>query len=59
MNALSALTLAALALAPLTSQALTLNDDFSLDMTLGIVSDYRTRGISQTQGDPAVQGGAT
>jgi uncharacterized protein (TIGR02001 family) len=59
MNALSALTLAALALAPLTSHALALNDDFSLDMTLGVVSDYRTRGISQTLGDPAVQGGAT
>lgn len=59
MNALSALTLATLALAPLTSHALALNDDFSLDMTLGVVSDYRTRGISQTQGDPAVQGSAT
>ncbi|MBD9561641.1 TorF family putative porin [Pseudomonas sp. NPDC086112] len=59
MNVRSALTLAGLVLAPLTSQALTLNDDFSLDMTLGVVSDYRTRGISQTLGDPAVQAGAT
>ncbi|WP_447792751.1 TorF family putative porin [Pseudomonas farris] len=59
MNVRSALTLAALVLAPLTSQALTLNDNFSLDMTLGVVSDYRTRGISQTLGDPAVQAGAT
>ncbi|MGE7960976.1 TorF family putative porin [Pseudomonas sp. NPDC089918] len=59
MNVRSALTLASLVLAPLTSQALTLNDDFSLDMTLGVVSDYRTRGISQTLGDPAVQAGAT
>jgi uncharacterized protein (TIGR02001 family) len=46
-------------LAPLTSHALTLDDNFSLDMTLGVVSDYRTRGISQTLGDPAVQAGAT
>ncbi|MBV7493281.1 TorF family putative porin [Pseudomonas sp. PDM24] len=59
MNVRSALTVASLVLAPLTSQALTLNDDFSLDMTLGVVSDYRTRGISQTLGDPAVQAGAT
>jgi len=59
MNALSALTLATLALLPLSSQALTLNDDFSLEMSLGVLSDYRTRGISQTLGDPAVQAGAT
>lgn len=59
MNVRSALTVASLVLAPLTSQALTLNDDFSLDMTLGVFSDYRSRGISQTLGDPAVQAGAT
>lgn len=59
MNVRSALTLASLVLAPLTSQALTLDDNFSLDMTLGVVSDYRTRGVSQTLGDPAVQAGAT
>ncbi|MDT9674201.1 hypothetical protein F6R97_06090 [Pseudomonas sp. JV414] len=59
MNVRSALTLASLVLAPLTSQALTLDDNFSLDVTLGVVSDYRTRGISQTLGDPAVQAGAT
>ena len=59
MNVRSALTLASLVMAPLTSQALTLNDNFSLDMTLGVVSDYRTRGISQTLGDPAIQAGAT
>ncbi|RON38568.1 TorF family putative porin [Pseudomonas brassicacearum] len=59
MNARSVLTLATLVLAPLTTQALTLNDDFNLDMTLGVFSDYRTRGISQTLGDPAAQAGAT
>jgi uncharacterized protein (TIGR02001 family) len=59
MNARSVLTLATLVLAPLTTQALTLNDDFNLDMTLGVFSDYRSRGISQTLGDPAAQAGAT
>ena len=59
MNARSLFTLASLVLAPLTTQALTLNDDFSLDMSLAAVSDYRSRGISQTLGDPAVQAGAT
>lgn len=58
MKALSILTLAGLALAPLTSQALALNDDFMLEMTLGVTSDYRSRGISQSLGDPAIQGGA-
>ncbi|MGE8153290.1 TorF family putative porin [Pseudomonas vancouverensis] len=59
MNALSALTLATLAFAPLTGHALALNDDFNLELTLGAVSDYRSRGISQSLGDPAAQGGAT
>lgn len=59
MNARAICTLASLLLAPMTSQALPLGDDFTLELELGIVSDYRSRGISQTQGDPAVQGGAT
>ena len=59
MNTRALFTLATLVLAPLTTQALPLNDDFSLDMSLAAVSDYRTRGISQTLGDPAVQAGAT
>ena len=59
MNARSIFALAGLVLAPLTAHALTLNDDFGLEVTLGAVSDYRTRGISQTLGDPAIQGGAT
>ncbi|RJG13895.1 hypothetical protein D3879_11910 [Pseudomonas cavernicola] len=59
MNRLTLLCLAGLALTPLTSQALTLNDDFSLQIDLAALSDYRTRGISQTQGDPAAQAGAT
>ncbi|MNO03014.1 putative bacterial protein [compost metagenome] len=44
---------------PITSQALPLSDDFSLDMSLTAASDYRSRGISQTLGDPALQFGAT
>lgn len=52
-------TFASLLLAPLTSQAVTLSDDFNLELTLAAVSDYRSRGISQTLGDPALQAGAT
>jgi uncharacterized protein (TIGR02001 family) len=48
-----------LVLVPLTTQALPLNDDFNLQISLAAVSDYRTRGISQTLGDPAVQAGVT
>jgi uncharacterized protein (TIGR02001 family) len=59
MNARSIFTLTSLVLAPLTTQALTLNDDFNLDMSVAAVSDYRSRGISQSLGDPAVQAGAT
>ncbi len=41
------------------SQAIELSDDFTLALDAGIFSDYRTRGISQTQNDPALQGSAT
>ncbi len=41
------------------SQAITLNDNFSLNLNIGAYSDYRSRGISLTQGDPAVQASAT
>ena len=46
-------------LAPLTSQAVSLSDDFYLEIEPALVSDYRTRGISQTQNDPAAQTNAT
>jgi len=59
MNARAICSLASLLLAPLTCQALTMNDDFSLELTLDAVSDYRSRGVSQTLGDPALQAGAT
>lgn len=54
------LTLALVAglLAP-ASQAIELNQDFALELNAGLYSDYRTRGISQTQNDPALQGSAT
>jgi uncharacterized protein (TIGR02001 family) len=48
-----------LSLAPLAAQAVPLNDDFNLAIDLGLFSDYRTRGISQTQNDPAAQFGLT
>jgi len=31
--------------------------DYSLAYHVGVISDYRVRGIAQTSGDPAVQGG--
>jgi uncharacterized protein (TIGR02001 family) len=52
--------LAGLALFPLAGQAaIPLNDDFAVEVDLTLASDYRTRGISQTQNDPAAQAGAT
>ncbi len=45
-------------LAP-TAHAIELNDNLSLELNAGLYSDYRTRGISQTQNDPALQGSAT
>ncbi|MDD0844220.1 TorF family putative porin [Pseudomonas sp. Gutcm_11s] len=59
MKRSTALLLAGLALTPLSSQAVPINDDFFVDIDLTLASDYRTRGISQTQGDPALQAGAT
>ncbi|MBC9251589.1 hypothetical protein A9179_15055 [Pseudomonas alcaligenes] len=60
MKYLPAATLATVLLAPWgLSQAIELNEDFSLYLDAGVYSDYRTRGISQTQNDPALQGSAT
>lgn len=59
MNARAVFSLASLLLVPLTSQALTLSDDFSLETEVTVASDYRSRGISQTLGDPALQAGTT
>ncbi|HLA29473.1 MAG TPA: TorF family putative porin [Pseudomonas sp.] len=55
MRASPLITLASLALLPLSSQALEPNDQFALLITPKLVSDYRSSGISQTLGDPAAQ----
>ncbi len=59
MKAFTLFTLGSLSLLPLSSQAIVLNDDFSVLVDLTLASDYRSRGISQTLNDPAVQAGAT
>ncbi|CAI9007006.1 MULTISPECIES: TorF family putative porin [Pseudomonas] len=59
MKAFTLLALGSLSVLPLCSQAVPLNDDFSLLLDVTLASDYRTRGISQTQNDPALQAGAT
>ena len=51
---------AALACAPFaSSHALELTEDLSVQLEATLASDYRTRGISQTQNDPAIQAAAT
>ncbi|MDM8349034.1 TorF family putative porin [Pseudomonas sp. sp1636] len=56
MRALTAFVMAALGLAPLGQlQALELNQQFDLQITPKLLSDYRSSGISQTLGDPALQ----
>lgn len=59
MKAFTLFALGSLSLLPLSSQAIVLNDDFSVLVDLTLASDYRTRGISQTLNDPAVQAGVT
>ncbi|KQZ92924.1 MULTISPECIES: TorF family putative porin [unclassified Pseudomonas] len=59
MKALTLFALGSLSLLPLSSQAIPLNDDFALLLDVTLASDYRTRGISQTQNDPAIQGAIT
>jgi uncharacterized protein (TIGR02001 family) len=59
MKAFTLFALGSLSLLPLSSQAIPLNDDFALLLDVTLASDYRTRGISQTQNDPTLQAGAT
>ncbi|MGE8407331.1 MAG: TorF family putative porin [Pseudomonas sp.] len=60
MNHALKLCMAGLVMAPWgASQAIELSKDFSLALNAGIYSDYKSRGVSQTQGDPAIQGSAT
>ncbi|MFK8397800.1 TorF family putative porin [Pseudomonas sp. BGr12] len=40
------------------AHAIELSDSLKLDVTLTAVSDYRDTGVSQTKGDPAIQGEA-
>lgn len=53
------ITLLGLLLTPLACQAVQLNDSLAVQLDLSLVSDYRSRGISQTQNNPAIQAGAT
>ena len=56
MRAAYRFALASLTLLPLTcAQAIELNEQFNLEITPTIVSDYRASGISQSLGDPAAQ----
>ena len=59
MKAFTLFALGSLSLLPPSSQAIVLNDDFSVLVDLTLASDYRTRGISQTLNDPAAQAGVT
>jgi uncharacterized protein (TIGR02001 family) len=59
MKALTLFALGSLSLLPLGSQAIPLNDDVALLLDVTLASDYRTRGISQTRNDPAIQGAIT
>lgn len=56
MKTLCNFTLLSLTLATLgTAQAFELNEEFALNVTPALVSDYRASGLSQTQNDPAAQ----
>lgn len=44
---------------PCMAQAITISDDFQLTLSGEVVSDYRSRGQSQTLNDPAMQIGGT
>lgn len=59
MKAFALFALGSLSVLPLSSQALPLNDDFAALVDVTLASDYRTRGISQTQNDPALQASVT
>lgn len=46
---------ALIVVAPLTAGAVEINDDLTLNITPGIVSDYRSMGVSASLGNPAIQ----
>ncbi|WP_122276648.1 TorF family putative porin [Pseudomonas syringae group genomosp. 3] len=55
MNRLTALSVTAALISPFSVQAVELTPDLNLAIGIGAVSDYRSLGVSQTQGDPAIQ----
>ncbi|MFK8332561.1 TorF family putative porin [Pseudomonas sp. BJa5] len=59
MNKLICSVLACASFFPLTGHSTPLGDDYSLSGSLGVYSEYRSRGLSQTLGDPAAQATAT
>jgi uncharacterized protein (TIGR02001 family) len=59
MHRLAIATLVGCTLLPLAAQAITLTDDLQLLLKPQVVSDYRSRGLSMTLGDPAAQLEAT
>lgn len=60
MKCFKNLVIASSLLAPwVQTHAIELSDEFNLELKASLLSDYRTRGISQTQNDPALQGEAT
>ncbi|WP_404937231.1 TorF family putative porin [Pseudomonas sp. JDS08PS003] len=59
MKTLTLLTLGAACLLPPASHALSLTDELAVELQLTLASDYRTRGISQTQNDPTAQAAVT
>ena len=59
MKALPLFALVSLSSLPLSSHAIPLNDNFAVLVDLTLATDYRTRGISQTQNEPALQAGLT
>lgn len=59
MKILTSASLASLLVAAIPVHALSLTDSLELNLTAEAVSDYRSRGQSQTLGDPALQASAT
>jgi uncharacterized protein (TIGR02001 family) len=59
MNRLIAVAATSCLLSPLGAQAIELTPDLNLTVGLGVFSEYRSLGISQTQGNPALQMDAT
>ncbi|MFJ2362449.1 TorF family putative porin [Pseudomonas sp. NPDC087697] len=59
MKAANAVIVVLLSLVALRASALPLGNGYDLSLELTAINDYRSKGISQTLGDPAAQAGAT